>query len=1355
MINIRLLIPFFALSLPVAAQPVQFSWGHEALPLNFNEAKHRPLPAAQEIVLGKYARYLQFEKTLHSAAQSDLQALGIDVLSYVYPATYLLLLPDGLDLQQLQRFSPLSIAALKPEWKMAKSLREPPYGSWAVHGGWIDVNLQLFPNVPIETGARWCRENGIVVLKEGSQNGFLQASIRQDEILEKAALPFIRYLELLPPPATKDDTRARAMHRSNMLDVAHPSGKKFNGEGVRALVRDDGKIGPHIDFQGRLVNLAEGPPAKGIHGDAVAGVLGGAGNLDPGKKGMAAGAEIFSIDVEQEFQDATLTLHLTKGINLTNTSYSSGCNTGYTMAAQTVDKQLFENPSLMHVFSSGNSGLNDCNYGAGPTWGNITGGHKMAKNGITVGNVAQDGMLDLTSSRGPAHDGRLKPDICANGKNQFSTSIDNAYVEFGGTSGAAPGIVGCLAQLTQAFKSQHSGQVPDASLLKAAILNTTSDMGHAGPDFKFGWGFLNAFRAYRLLEQNRYTQAQVAQGAETTLALDIPANTRQARIMVLWADPPANPLAARALINDLDLRVLAPDGAEHLPWKLNPTPTVAALDSPATKGRDSLNNVEQVAITDPAPGTYSVRVKGTDVPLGPQAFYIVWEFLTDEIKLTYPSGGEGFVPGEQERLQWDAYGTLSNFTLSYSTDEGANFSPITTLSGEKRTYDWTVPNTVSGKVKLMLARSMSSDTTDYPFSIVPVPQNLTVAKVCPDSITLTWDKVNDTLSYDAYLLGAKYMEIIGSSNSNQITLPISNAGLSRWMAVRASHASGVQGRRSIAVNWPGNLKNCPQDRDIWLSQLLAPVGDALIFCTASPQPVSVRIINSGLNLSSGATISYQFNNEPPVSEPQPDIMPGDSLDFTFQTPIFLSANGAISLKIWSDFPGDITRFNDTLAVQMPVITNGLAAAFEEDFEASTQLPFGWVVNNPDGEFTWSLTNNFPDLMGKDGNPGRAIFVNHYEYTEKEQEDYLYMAPVNLDSFAQPSLVFDLAHRRFNETDAEGLRIEVFPGCDLGAQPVVVYEKFDPALATLPTSTAFFVPNSATDWKRQVVDLAAFKNQSVVIRFVSVNGYGNNTFLDNIGIEEYQALELPIAEILNPVDSICKLQSAVFKAKQMPQNTQYSWTFGGPSTPSFATGPGPHTVHFPAQGTKLIRLIATNANGSDTADHNLIVLPFPSASFTPTANNLTVTFNNTSSNATAFLWDFGDGNTSSAQHPVHTYPAPGIYSVKLASMNQCSTAMTALSLTLTSRTSDHSEHISIQIMPNPSPGDFSLEINGQVAEQLQISILDSQGKLVKSSTSAIKPGNNSIPMQGLQLPKGAYQVNVSGKSGQTTLPLLME
>src|SRR4029079_10104426 len=128
-----------------------------------------------------------------------------------------------------------------------------------------------------------------------------------------------------------------------------------------------------------------------------------------------------------------------------------------------------------------------------------------------------------------------------------------------------------------------------------------------------------------------------------------------------------------------------------------PTPNAGTLALPAVRRVDTLNNMEQVTIDNPASGTYTISVNGTDIPFGPQKYYIVYEFWDDNITVTYPIGGEGFVPGETEVLRWDAFGTASNFQVEYSTDNGTSWNSIGTASGITRQYDWLVPNNVSGQ----------------------------------------------------------------------------------------------------------------------------------------------------------------------------------------------------------------------------------------------------------------------------------------------------------------------------------------------------------------------------------------------------------------------------------------------------------------------------------------------------------------------------------------------------------------------------------------------------------------------------------------------------------------------------------
>ena len=1356
---ILLLAASWLLAFPASGQQsyaVHFVWGPEYFPDNYAEVRQQSGVSAGELVEGRFVRYVQCTQLPSAAERAALEAVGAVFITYVQFGAYLVSLPQHFDFSHLEKIHARSVVQVPSAWKLARSLREKPYGDWAVRGDQIIVNLQLYPHLSIPRGAELCRQYGLQVLLEGRENGFLQVQLPEANLAAIAALPFVRYLELKSAPGQPEDTKGRSLHRSNLLDSDHGLGKHYNGAGVGVLVRDDGQLGPHIDFQGRLRDFAEGAPDNGTHGDGVAGIICGAGNLDPTKKGMAAGAQLFAVDYTAEFQDQTMPLHLDENVTITNTSYSNGCNAGYTIITQTIDDQLIKNPTLLHVFSAGNSnGVSDCGYGAGSEWGNITGGHKMGKNAIATANLLADGTLDGTSSRGPAHDGRLKPDIAANGTDQNSCSTDNTYQVFGGTSGAAPGIVGCLAQLTQAYKEMHGGTQPEAALLKATLLNTANDLGNPGPDFKFGWGHVNAQRALQLLEKNQWKVGSTDQGGSSTHVIQIPNGTKLAKIMVYWPELPADESASKALFNDLDLTVTAPNGIVSLPWKLDATPDPLLLDLPAGKGRDSLNNVEQVALDNPASGTYTVKISGTEVPFGPQQYVMVWEFVTDAIKLTYPAGGEGFVPGESQRLHWDAYGSTGNTTLRYSIDNGNSWLPITTITDQaKRFHDWTVPNAVGGQVRVLVIRGSSRDTTDFPLTIARIPQNVEIKKVCPDSITVGWTiPTNDTLSYDVYLLGQKYMELRGTADTNFLQLPIPDAGAQQWVAVRASYANGLTGRRSLAVNWPGELKNCPQTDDLGVRELIEPDGGAIIACGPTSQNVTVRLVNEGMSPVVGATLYYQVNNSPPLSEVVDTIPAGETVFFTFQTPISIATNGQINLKIWSDYSPDNVFFNDTLALSFPVTVAAATGYFVENFEAVLFPPLGWTVVNPDDATTWVPAPD--EVVGSDGLQTTALYLNCFNYQERGAQDYIYIIPADLSTVANPALTFDVAHAGYDASYADALAVEVFQNCNLNTQPVTIWQKADPELATVDPITTPYSPESGDDWRTEIISLSQFAGQSIVIRIVSTNDFGNNIFLDNIGLVEYFVTPADATFTVSS-DSICRSDTVLLAAVNTVANTDYKWNFGTSSVPSNATGPGPHAVKYNTPGLKTIRLIAENTFGKDTTTQTLAVLGFPVPNFSAGAQDLTVTFTNTSTNALSYVWNFGDGQaTSTEPNPTHTYAAPGTYLVKLSATNQCKTVDKTLSFSFTSGVQDLQDQIGVRLLPNPTEGDFQVELQSRISADLRLRLLDAQGRLVKTADLAIKPGLTTVPFVQLQLAKGVYQLTIQSDTGLQTLSVVVQ
>ncbi len=118
-------------------------------------------------------------------------------------------------------------------------------------------------------------------------------------------------------------------------------------------------------------------------------------------------------------------------------------------------------------------------------------------------------------------------------------------------------------------------------------------------------------------------------------------------------------------------------------------------------------------------------------------------------------------------------------------------------------------------------------------------------------------------------------------------------------------------------------------------------------------------------------------------------------------------------------------------------------------------------------------------------------------------------------------------------------------------------------------------------------------------------------------------------------------------------TTHSWSFGDGST-STLTNPPTHS--YVASGTYTVKLVVTNISGcadSTTVTVNVVAKPvaaFTTNGSTSCTSNLTVSTTNTSTNATSYVWSFGDGNTSVLTNPTHTYTVSGTYTIKLVATN---------------------------------------------------------------------------------------------------------
>ena len=340
------------------------------------------------------------------------------------------------------------------------------------------------------------------------------------------------------------------------------------------------------------------------------------------------------------------------------------------------------NQEYIVFFSAGNSG-NGNNDGTSADAFTV-GQPGNAKNIISVGALEQarfadnlplydsvresdsDWQVAAYSSRGPVSsaDARIKPDIVAPGS--FILSIQSHEVNsdtynnpplperdyrygnvdsgtnfafFSGTSMASPMSAGAAALIYQYF-TNSMGKAPSPAMMKAILVAGARMVNPVLYKFPIygalpeiveqGWGAVDIDRA---------VEGPRLQASADVLWLDqddtSPLNTSQAysrsytveegdggfKVALVWTDPAGTPGNALALVNDLDLVVVAPDGSSYV-GNLFDLDGLNSYQFPSTEtnGWDDYNNVEVIMIPDATPGTYTIKVYGYEVPDGPQDF---------------------------------------------------------------------------------------------------------------------------------------------------------------------------------------------------------------------------------------------------------------------------------------------------------------------------------------------------------------------------------------------------------------------------------------------------------------------------------------------------------------------------------------------------------------------------------------------------------------------------------------------------------------------------------------------------------------------------------------------------------------
>ncbi len=548
-------------------------------------------------------------------------------------------------------------------------------------------------------------------------------------------------------------------HHPNRINAVHHLFPDLRGAEQMLSIKEPFYDISDIDLAGRYIPSGLESDFVDPHATQMATISLGAGNSFITGRGVAPMAQHSSSSNAMVVPD-NATDYESLDIQVQNHSYGTEIEPFYGAMAALFDESTIDNPNLLHIFSSGNSGNETSDEGvyAGiEGFASLTGNFKQAKNILTVGSVDTTHTPIGLASKGPAYDGRVKPELVT--------------YSMAGTSNSAALVSGTTLLLQERFKENTVSGMP-AALLKGMLINSADDVFNKGVDYTTGFGNLNALRAIENLNNQQHFSGTVQQGDAKAFNLEIPINAVNLKVTLIWTDPPANANDAVALVNDLDLRVISPATDTFLPMVLNTDPS--SINNPAIPGVDRLNNVEQVVIDTPEAGSFTIEVEGYNIPEGEQTFYVAYQWdIANQFRFTSPTGSDNipYNGTTTSHLRWESSYGASLGRLSYKIVVGEGTSewiPIGSgLTLENEQYRWKAPDIFN-----LAVLKMEIEGTEYlsdTFSI-SAPLRLNVGFNCSDSISLEWREVPNATFYEVQSIINNEMQPISTTANNNLVL---------------------------------------------------------------------------------------------------------------------------------------------------------------------------------------------------------------------------------------------------------------------------------------------------------------------------------------------------------------------------------------------------------------------------------------------------------------------------------------------------------------------------------------------------------------------------------------------------------
>jgi PKD repeat protein len=591
---------------------------------------------------------VQFGGPLDDGDRQRLEDCGVHVFFATSANAFHVRTSEHALLKTAQNFAPkvLGWAPLLPSDKLLPALHER-YAAWpeepaAADAPEIAYRIEFFPDAdPRALTDALTKE--ATLLKSG--NGWLElAGPATRAFADRLAAEDDVYALDLARPKLKHCNLASA-NASNITPCQNAP-LNLNGSGITVMVRDQGAPFNHPDFGTRLTLgpdvMAQSPV---LHSTHVCGIIGGTGMADPSQnaQGMANACSFVAYDLNGDEAAEPLDALHTYGALLSNHSY--GFETGWDSGVFTDDQATFgtyssfaqnwdsivRSEGLIMIKAAGNF-RNQSGPGHPPNgvlasdfdFYTTVDASSTSKNVIVVGTSTagvQAGSPSTAtsvlsfSSSGPCTDGRLKPELIADGDSIVSCNTSaapgNQYTTLSGTSMACAVVTGATALFLQHYQQKTGSIQCPPHYIRALYAETATDFGRPGPDFLHGFGMLDLNAAINLFDLDNNTNTRLVNSSITATVPErffrfSSDGVTPIKVTLCWTDDFGDVLAQNALINDLDLRVVrASDQSVSFPFVLDKNQPAQS----AKPGLNSVDTIEQVLIPAPFADNYLVAVR--------------------------------------------------------------------------------------------------------------------------------------------------------------------------------------------------------------------------------------------------------------------------------------------------------------------------------------------------------------------------------------------------------------------------------------------------------------------------------------------------------------------------------------------------------------------------------------------------------------------------------------------------------------------------------------------------------------------------------------------------------------------------